>query len=360
MHRRAFLSIAAASAAMAETNVGQVFQSEFRKYGDPATELEVIRLTNPENSTLLPAPSQRAVSRKSAFLLCSSERSGSLQAMRIDLKSGQLRQLTQVAALDPRSPTLLPDERGFCFFDGPSLRQAGFSLREREVYRIPDAFTRTAGFNLGDDGVNAVFFERQQNNSRLRVVHMAKGDAATVLELKAEASDPVIRPKRTQILYRQADGSLWLVNMDGKQNRQLKTEPGITGPARWAPGGRTILYLHFPQDTSQLVTLREHTPDENADKLVAKTSQFSGFGSNGDGSVFVGASRSKASPNILILLRSVKRELTLCEHKATDPAQVEPIFSPNSQDIFFQSDRHGKPAIYRVKVERFVEETDEG
>ncbi len=353
--------MAAASAALAETNGGEVFPSEFRSYADPATELSVIRLTNPAHSTVLPAPSQRAVSRKSAFLLCSSDRSGAMQALRLDLKSGQSRQLTQVAALDPRSPTFLPDERGFCFFDGPVLKQIAFSnLRERPVYSIPEGFTRTAGFHLSDDGVNSVFFEKQQGGARLRLVHMAKGEAATLIQLPVEASDPVIRPKRAQILYRQADGSLWLVNLDGKQNRQLKTEPGATGPARWAPGGRTILYLHFPQDTSQLVTLREHTPDENADRLLAKTSQFVGFGSNGDGSVFVGASRSKASPNILILLRSVRRELTLCEHKSTDPTQVEPIFSPNSQDIFFQSDRNGKPAIYRVKVERFVEETDEG
>jgi hypothetical protein len=26
--------------------------------------------------------------------------------------------------------------------------------------------------------------------------------------------------------------------------------------------------------------------------------------------------------------------------------------------VFFQSDRDGKPAIYRVQVERFVEKTD--
>ena len=32
--------------------------------------------------------------------------------------------------------------------------------------------------------------------------------------------------------------------------------------------------------------------------------------------------------------------------------------SPDSQRIYFQSDRDGKPAIYRVQVERFVEETD--
>ena len=38
---------------------------------------------------------------------------------------------------------------------------------------------------------------------------------------------------------------------------------------------------------------------------------------------------------------------------------VAPIFSPDSQRIFFVSDRHGKPAVYTVKVDKLVEKTDE-
>jgi len=67
---------------------------------------------------------------------------------------------------------------------------------------------------------------------------------------------------------------------------------------------------------------------------------------------------SKASPYILLLVRYVKREHALCEHHASDPTQVAPIFSPNSRRVFFHSDRHGKTAIYSVRVERLVEETD--
>ena len=65
------------------------------------------------------------------------------------------------------------------------------------------------------------------------------------------------------------------------------------------------------------------------------------------------------SPTILILLRVTRRELTLCEHRAGDPSSVAPIFSPDSQTIFFQSDRHGKPAIYEIHVEKLVEATEE-
>ena len=91
---------------------------------------------------------------------------------------------------------------------------------------------------------------------------------------------------------------------------------------------------------------------------MGNTSQFVAFGGNGDSSVFVGASGSKASPYVLLLVRSVKRELTLCEHRASDPALVNPMFSPNSQRIFFQSDRDGKMAIYAMVVEKLVAETE--
>ena len=34
------------------------------------------------------------------------------------------------------------------------------------------------------------------------------------------------------------------------------------------------------------------------------------------------------------------------------------LFSPDSQRVFFQSDKDGKAALYRVQVERFVEKTE--
>jgi oligogalacturonide lyase len=37
---------------------------------------------------------------------------------------------------------------------------------------------------------------------------------------------------------------------------------------------------------------------------------------------------------------------------------VAPIFSHDSQKIFFLSDKDGKPAIYRVQVDRLVEKTE--
>ena len=81
-------------------------------------------------------------------------------------------------------------------------------------------------------------------------------------------------------------------------------------------------------------------------------------GFNRDTSVFVGASHNVASPVVLILLRVTRRELTLCEHKASHPETVAPVFAPDSQRIYFQSDRDGKPALYCMHAEKLVEKTE--
>jgi oligogalacturonide lyase len=51
--------------------------------------------------------------------------------------------------------------------------------------------------------------------------------------------------------------------------------------------------------------------------------------------------------------------LPLCEHRSSDATAVRPVFSPDSQRVFYQSDRDGKPAIYAVNVQKLVEPTDE-
>jgi oligogalacturonide lyase len=358
--RRAFVAALASSALEAELEKGKNFPPEWKRYSDPATEFEVTRLTDPSFPSYLPANYNRAISHRRGFMLLSSGRSGATQAFRMDLKTGELRELTQAKALDSLSLHLLPDERTFSFFDGPSLRLVNLaSLRDREVYRVPEGWTRGGGASVTGDGMSALFFEVRGESARLQRVSMAKGAAETIVETTFAGSDPVARPRRAQALYRRGDEALWLVNFDGKQNRRLRTAAeGKIGSAVWAPNGKTILYLHFPDDKTKLVSIREHTPDENLDKQVSPTSQFASFQCNGDASVFAGASRNRNSPHILILLKLTRRELTLCEHRSSDPFTVAPIFSPDSQRIYFQSDRDGKPAIYRVQVEKFVEETD--
>jgi len=350
----------------AATGKGSVLPSVVFRYADPSTEFPVFRLTDPEHTSALPPHYARAVSRKGNFLLYSCDASGGMQAYRLDIKTGQARLLTDAENFNPTCFTLLADERSFCYADGGNLYLTSLtSLRPRPVYQSPEGFQPT-GLSITDDGLSAALVERKGSHYRLQWVRMLDGMATTLAEADQETdelSDPSPRPRRASVLYRRA-GAVWLANTigtqnAGKQNYRLKLAAGQTPSATWSPDGRTVLYLDVPPDPHKLRNIREFTPDTNEDKAISDTTQYACFERNADGSVFVGASGSKASPHVLLLVRAVSRELTLCEHRASNPAMVAPIFAPNSQNVFFTSDQHGKPAIYRVSVEKLVQATEE-
>jgi oligogalacturonide lyase len=363
MTRRSLcLSALAAARLFAGGRKGEVFPSDAVRYPDPLTEIEVYRLTKPDYSSTLTAYYNRGIARNSGWMLCQCDRTGSPQGFRLDLKSGEMKQMTQAEALDGATLTLLPDNRGFCYLAGRSLFMSNVSnLKERELYEAPEGWEPAGGMSVGPDGSHATLVERRVepggDTSRLRMVTLVQGVARTVIESPFAMTAPMARPMRAQILYRQGGEALWMVNSDGTQNRKLMLAAGGIGTPNWSGDGKTILYLNFPEDRKQLNNLREFTPDTGADKLIGKTSQFAAFGANRDASVFVGASRN-TSPAVLLLLRATQSERTMCEHKASNPEAVAPRFSPDSQRIYFQSDRHGKPAIYSMHVEKLVEKTD--
>jgi oligogalacturonide lyase len=357
--RRGFLVLASTSACLAasETGKGRTVPTAAQRYADPSTEFPVTRLTDPQYSSYFPYHYGRALARKNNSCLYSSDLSGRMEVYRMDLKTGVSRQLTEAQALDPRSPTMSSDERMLYFFDGGSLHGQTFQgLRSREIYRTPDGFEHTPGFSVAEDSLYAAVVEKKGTTYRLRLVRLADGVTVTLAEAEEEITDPIPRPKRASVLYRKG-GAIWLANYDAQQNYRLRMADGGVASAIWSPDGRSVLYLNIPAEPRKLRNLREYFPDSNEDRAIADTTQYGCFERNADASVFVGASLSKASPHVLLMIRSVRRELTLCEHRSSDPAQVAPFFAPNSQHVYFVSDQHGKPALYSVPVEKLVSET---
>lgn len=364
-NRRWFLATLAATCAAETHGRGRTFPSAAVRYADPATEFTVLRLTDPQFSSSLPPAGNRAVTARS--LLYASDMAGDWQAFRMELKSQEPRQLTEAARLDAASLALMPKDKGFWHFDGPVLVETAFTgLKPRDVYRLPDGFEKLPGANYSDDGQYAAFVEKRTAEKsaprcRLRLLHLQTGMASTLVESPEELRDPLLRPRHASLVYRNG-GQSSIINLDGRQSRRLPLEEGETPFMQWAADGHELQYLHRPLDPHRLTTLRKWTPEAGAeqagDARIADTSQFVNFDGNADASVFVGASGSKASPYLLLLIRAGRRELTLAEHRASDPALVNPIFAPNSHFVVFVSDRHGKPAIYWIAVDKLVTATD--
>ena len=138
--------------------------------------------------------------------------------------------------------------------------------------------------------------------------------------------------------------------------KPVRLAKGAVSDPFWTPDGQSLIFLRdVATPNVTLAEIHEVGLDGTGEHCVAPTSQFASFSPNFDGTVFVGASRSKAQPNVVLLLRSAKREMTLCQHHSSRPAAVSPVFSPDARRVYFQSDEEGKPAIYSVNVELLVE-----
>ncbi|MFL6351852.1 MAG: TolB family protein [Bryobacteraceae bacterium] len=322
---------------------------EFFRFFDPATETVVVRLTSPATSGLLPAASNRFVSSKRRFLIFSSDRTGKRTPFQVDLRTGRLRQLAETAGLAPLSLCMDQTERFLYFIDRGALKEVALAnLRTRTLTEDVSAFT--AGRSSSE------FFVVR--NGQLQQLARA---ASTLADNIGSSFGPLLRPGGAGCFFLRDvstdEREFWYAPLRDATSKPIVLAKGRVSNPIWSPDGRSLLFLREVQANVLLSEVHEVFPETGAEQRVAPTSQFAAFAPNGDASVFVGASRSKAQPNIVLLLRAVKRELTLCEHRASRPAAVSPVFSPDSRRVYFQSDHEGKSALYAVNVELLVEPT---
>ncbi len=327
---------------------------EFVRFADPTTENTVVRLTSPAYAHFLPAPANRFVSLKPRVLYCSSDRlNGRLAPFQVDLRTGAIRPMAETQALDPASLTLEPQGRFLYFLDGGSLVEAAVNGK-RESKRLEILARDLTSFGIGSSRAELFAI-------RAGKLHQVQGESPAVLAEDA-AGPCVVRPGGSGCLFSRPldseESELWYAAASSATGRPVLLARGRVSDAWWSSDGHSVLFLRqVPKNNVFLSEIHEVIPEDGAERCISTTSQFAAFAPNGNDSVFVGASRSKAQPNVVLQLRSPEREFTLCEHRATQPLEVRPAFSPDSRRVYFQSDREGKSAIYSVNVEQLVEPT---
>jgi oligogalacturonide lyase len=396
--RREFLAAIPAVQIKRASGRGQQYPSEIKRYADPLTEREVWRLTSPANLYFHPYSYQRFVARNNSFVLLAGRREEGIQIFRLELPSGRLAQLTQGAGIEGYSICLAPDERSVFFLQSGVLKQLSLrTLKEREIYHTEGGWWATGDMGISADGRHAAVIEMQSADRvaerkaderlrlqferrplcRIRAVEIAKENSWIVTEEKAWIGRPQFRPRRDQLLYcrigpwEQLTSRLWLVNLDGKQKQNVRRRQGEEelGPEYWTADGRLIGYAHYQSQNGRKATVRTINPDTREERVLTPCTQFWHLRGNSNNSAIAGECRSKAGPNIYVVFPELQREMTICEHASSgkayvlaedeDPlaAQPRPAFSPDSQWIYFASDRHGAPAVYRAGVADMVEKT---
>ena len=352
--RRSLLSILPASLALGvgvpqkrRRPLPQV--GEFVRLVDPLTENIVVRLTNPNWESILPAPVNRFISARERFLVFSSNRFGVLAPWEVDLRTGRSRPLGESRALAPRSLCLDPRERALYLLDGKAVKEIALSnLKTRTIAEEVDAFAL-------EGRTSQLLVLKGQNLIRVSDRKVIAGGVS--------GPEISLRPSGEGCFFERplspGNRELWYVPFaTSSESKPVILAKGNIWNPIWNPDGRSLLFLREVDGNGVPISeIHEVFPETAVERTVDRTSQFAAFAPNGNGSVFVGASRSKAQPAIDLLLRFPPRDLTLCEHRSTHPASVSPVFSPDSRRIYFQSDREGKSALYAVNVERLVEPT---
>lgn len=261
----------------------------------------------------------------------------------LDLRHAVFRPLARTAHLATHSLCLDQLERSLYFIDAGMLKQTVLANRK----------TRTIAEEVTEFGISS---------SGLVIARGGRLFCLNAREPLAEdvTSGPFVRPNGAGCLFVRdaAGGSEFWYAPFAQGNKPVLLASGRISNPFWSPSGKSVFFLRDVETkTAVLSEIHQAIPETGVESKLDPTSQFAAFAPNGNASVFVGASRSKAQPNVLLLLRSVARELTLCEHRASNPADVSPVFSPDSRRVFFQSDREGKSALYTIDVSNFVEPT---
>jgi oligogalacturonide lyase len=329
---------------------------EFFRFLDPVTEMPVVRLTSLASNSFLPGAQSRFISVKERSLVFSSDRSGSLAPYRVDLHTGVVTQLVQPRNLALESLCMNRKRDALYLLDGDRMEQIALANGKSRV--LAEGVSSFCEAGPAGNTETDFFVIRQR-----RLEMLSRGSAPLAEDVENFC---LARPGGAGCLFLRAGGAeqreFWYAHTGPSPAKPILLAQGkVTNPL-WTANGQALLFLREVVRANNTIGTEIHaaSPESPAEACVAATSLFAAFAPNADATVFVGASGSKAQPTIILLLASPQREFTLCEHRASHPAAVSPVFSPDSRRVYFQSDREGKSALYSVNVEALVESTPSG
>lgn len=377
----------------ASARQGSRFEASEVELTDELTGRTLSRLTDPKTLFHFPHYHHRFMSASGRSLIFAGEPDGTRQLFYYDLRRFRATQLTAGSRVYSHSATVDAEERQMYFLQDDALKRSSLKGRgQHTVFRHPGGWRFTGHMSVSSDDRTAVVVEMREDDfrndpteqfaqrpqCRLRLIDLLTGADRVLTTDRAWITHPQLRPGRRELSYRhegpadQVENRLYWTNIDRHEPVPVRLENGGRIEREyWTPSGAELRFVHYPGRDLRGSTIRAIVPETGEQRRIARCSAFGWAQENRDGTAFVGASRRPSGPNIYVLFPQLDREITLCEHGASgkpypiagsdeldhECGHPETVFSPDSQWIYFTSDRDGKPALYRMQVEDLVEPT---
>jgi TolB protein len=170
---------------------------------------------------------------------------------------------------------------------------------------------------------------------------------------------PSISPDGTRIAYVTSDGSLWLMQVDTRETRQLGAPPTRYGYPTWTPDGRAIVYTVYTYAASgEDADLFHYTIADKKQRLLVQQTgpqDFAAMSRAGNHISYI----SSVATLVPQLATTVTQQLWVVSLRDGSARQLisgtfretRPAWSPDDKSIACSSDRGGTPDIWLIESE---------
>ncbi len=371
---------------------GRVWPPEWRRYNDPKTGVEVLQLTNYKGHSYHLYFTNPGWYDNNRRLLFGSDRENRTNLFSIDLKTGEITQLTD---LDPVKPPYEVQFLATCI--NPVRNEAYFwynrriislnlkTLESHALWEMPEGFLSSM-INCTSDGkyICAGIFEDLSRHLRIDYLHGYVGfretwearplsriirvatdgsEAETVWEERTWIGHVNTSPTQPHLItfchegpWDYVDNRIWGLNLETHEAWMIRPreDKESVGHEYWLSDGVHIGYHGRWPDGSNLIGMIRY---DNTERVEFRIPHITGHTHSNDFSLIVGDGGS--------VVRLWKRDgdklegpRVLCEHRSSFHIQhvhVHPRFSPDGSQILYTSDASGYGNLYLVRLSEFEE-----
>lgn len=175
-------------------------------------------------------------------------------------------------------------------------------------------------------------------------------------ETPVDERAPAISPDLNQIAYVTSDGSLWLMDVERKQTRQLGGPPARYGYPAWTPDGKALVYTSYTFGaTGEDAELFSYSIADRKQRLLVQQTgpqDFPAISSSGDRVAYVSSIATLLPQMGSIVTQQLwvasLRDGTARQLFSGTFRDTRPAWSPDGRWIACSSDRGGTTDIWLV------------